>query len=171
MTEEEFIIRTKKLEDYFGKDLNITQRKMWFEELKHYDVNRYEKAINFLCMTSRYRPLLNEVIEAVKTCQISAEEREKIPCKYCGGTGYFMYKKIENGYPYEYACLCICQNADGLEYNGSKIADKEHRSKFYIKSAREVFGDRLPSSEKNQEQPQQRDIKNLISSLTDQMTF
>lgn len=170
MTEEEFITKTKTLEEYFGKDLNHMQRNMWYEELKHFDVERYEKAIKFLCMTSRYRPLLNEVIDAVKTCQISSEEREKIPCKYCGGTGYFMYKKIENGYPYEYACLCICQNAEGLEYNGSKIADKEHRSKFYIKSAREVFGDRLPDK-KTESQPQQRDVKTLISNLADKMTF
>ena len=169
MTQEEFIIATKTLEDYFGKDLTYSQRNLWFDKLKYYDVDRYNKAIEFLCMSSRYRPLLNEVIDAVKTCQIKVEEKQKVPCKYCGGTGYFLYKKIENGYPYEYACTCICQNAEGLEYDGTKIADKEHRSPYYIKSAREVFGDRLPSKEKSQ--PQQRDVKSFIDNLSKQMTF
>lgn len=170
MTYEEFVIKTKTLEDFYGKEYNSTQKEIMFDELKYYNIEKFDKAIRFICKINRYKPTLNEIIEAMKSSNINSEEKQIIPCKFCKGTGYFMYKKIENGYPYEYACLCICQNADGLEYNGSKISDKDHRSNFYIKSAREVFGDRLPEK-KTETQPQQKDIKNFVSNLADQMTF
>lgn len=171
MTYEEFVIKTKTLEEFYSKDYNETQKKIMYDELKSYDAEKYEKAIKFMCKTNRYRPILNEILDAMKSANRNVDERQQIPCKYCGGTGYFMYKKIENGYPYEYACLCICQNAEGLEYDGSKIADKEHRSKFYIKSAREVFGDRIPTSKTNNNVSCEKDIKKLITNLADQMTF
>ena len=48
-------------------------------------------------------------------------------------------KKEINGIMYEYASLCNCKNAQGKDYNGSKISDKEHRSKYYIEKAEKVF--------------------------------
>ena len=171
MTRGDFANKTKILEEFYQKELNETQSEIWFDELKSYDAEKYEKAIKFLCKTSRYKPTLNEIIDAMKSCNRNAEEKQSVPCKFCGGTGYIQYTKVENNYPYNYVCLCICQNAEGLEYDGKKIADKEHRSNYYIKSAREVFGDRLPQKENEKPTQQSRDIKQLINNLADQMTF
>lgn len=170
MTIQDFFAKTKILEEFYGKEYNNTQKEIMFDDLKNYDVERYEKAIRFLCRINRYKPTLNEILDAIQSDNRNIEEREQVPCKFCGGTGYFQYTKVENGYPYNYVCLCICQNAEGLEYDGTKIADKEHRSQYYIKSAKEVFGDRL-AKEEPQTTTQNRDIRQLVSKLTEQMTF
>ena len=151
--------------------MNYTQSDIWFDELKNYSADRYLLAIRMACKTSQYKPTLSQMLDLIAKVKPNIQAGEKTKCEFCKGTGYYLYRKIENGYPYEYACLCICQNADGLEYDGSKIADKEHRSKFYIKSAREIFRDRLQTNENDQQQPQQRDVKNLINNLANQMTF
>jgi hypothetical protein len=170
MTREEFAKNTKTLEEFYQKELNYTQSDIWFDELKNYSAERYQLAIRMACKTSQYKPTLSQMLDLIAKVKPNTQAGEKTKCEFCNGTGYYLYRKIENGYPYEYVCTCICQNAQGLEYDGSKIADKEHRSKFYIKSAREVFGDRLLDKE-TESQPQQRDVKNLISNLADQMTF
>lgn len=140
MTYEEFVIKTRTLEEYFNKEYNDTQRQIMFDELKFYDVTKYENAIRFLCKSNRYRPTLAEILDAMKqNINYSNVEKEKFECEACKGTGYVIYHKKINDYDYEYACLCNCKNAQGLEYDGTKIADKEHRSKFYIDKAEKIF--------------------------------
>ena len=139
MTYEEFVIETKTLEEFYGKDLNPTQREIWFEELKHYTNTRYKDAIRYVCKSSQYKPTLSQVLEAMQYTKSNNEEVEITECKACKGTGYILYKKEINGIMYEYASLCNCKNAQGKDYNGSKISDKEHRSKYYIEKAEKVF--------------------------------
>ena len=47
MTLEEFTIETKTLEEFYGKDYNITQRSIWFDELQEYSRERYHSVFGF----------------------------------------------------------------------------------------------------------------------------
>ena len=170
MTIEEFAIEVKTLEEYYSKDLNSAQKRMWFDKLKHYDKERFAKAIDFLCTTSRYMPLLSEVMDVVRNQKDREEQKEAIPCKLCKGTGYILYKKKIVNSEYDYACLCVCQNAEGKEYDGTKIADKEHRSEYFIKTAQEVFGSHIPKPEAKKVD-EGKDVKKVINNLVEQMEF
>lgn len=139
MTFEEFVIETKTLEEFYNKDYNVTQRKIWYDELGSYTAEKYHKAIINVCKSMQYRPTLSQMIDVIKNVKDDSAEREKVECEACHGTGYLIYKKIVNGIEYEYGCLCACQNSIGKEYDGTKIADKEHRSKYYIEKAENVF--------------------------------
>ena len=165
MTLEQFAIETKVLEDYYAM-----QKKMWFEKLKYYDTERYTNALEFLCATSRYFPLLSEVLEATRNQQSKANDVEVLPCELCKGTGYILYKKKINDTEYDYACLCICQNADGKDYNGMRNDDKDRRSPFYIKTAQEVFGEAIPKPEKKKVETT-KNVNQIVKDLVEQMEF
>lgn len=140
MNIEQFAIKTTTLEQFYNKSLNATQRQIWFDELKGYDEERYEKAIQFICKSNQYMPTLSAVLEIMTRGNIYAMEvKPKVPCKLCKGTGYILYKEKIKDNEYTFASLCNCENAKGLEYDGMKIADKEHRQPFYIRKAEEVF--------------------------------
>ena len=134
----EFIEKTATLEEFFEKKLNQTQRNIWYDELKNYSADRYERAIDKACKTSQYRPSLGAMIEIIQHVSNNVK-KEQVECKACKGTGYLLYHKIMDGRDYQYACLCNCTNAIGLEYDGTKIADKEHRSNYYIKKGENIF--------------------------------
>lgn len=141
MTQDEFIRATSNIEAFYEKALNPTQKSTWFEELKYYSLNRYLKAIQKVFKTQQYRPTLSVVLEILRSTQDEDEAPvEPVPCKACKGTGYVLYKQVVGGYPYEYASLCNCANAIGKEYNGKIIADKEHRSNYYLPKAVDIFG-------------------------------
>ena len=168
MTLNEFTISTKTLEDFYGKELNMTQKKIWFDKLKNYAQEKYERAIISQCEISKYMPTLSQILEVVP--KSNGENRKIIPCNICKGTGYILYWKEENKQKYQYVCLCSCANAEDKRYNGLQINDKEHRQPYYVKTADEVFGDRL-TAKINVSNEVQRDTKNLISDLSKQMSF
>ena len=169
MTFEEFTIKTKTLEDFYNKDLNYTQADIWFDELKNYSAERYEKAIRNICKTSQYKPALVQVLGEIKKVKTQSDHSH-VKCDYCKGTGYILYKRMINNHVYEYACLCVCSNAEGLEYNGLQIADQDHRQPFYIAKAQDIFGDKL-TKKVNTSNEAQRDTKSLIADLSKQMSF
>lgn len=139
MTYDEFMQNTEELENFYEKKLNATQTQVWFEELKNYAVEKYKKTLQQLFKTSQYRPTLDLVLKTIKNLKSEVIEKEKVECKLCKGTGYLLYtKKIDNT-DYTYACLCNCENAKGLEYDGRALADKERRSDFYLAKAEDVF--------------------------------
>lgn len=140
MTFDEFMQTSADLENFYEKKLNPTQVRMWFDELKYYTQERYAKAIQKVCRTSQYRPTLSTILDSVKSTQeVETMVKERVPCKACNGTGYIIYRKVIDGYPFEYACQCNCENAIGLDYDGTKVADKEHRSPYYLAKAVDVF--------------------------------
>lgn len=50
-------------------------------------------------------------------------------------------KEIDNGgvkIPYEYIARCECENGEKYSYEGSKINDAEHRSKYYVPITSEI---------------------------------
>lgn len=141
MTEYEFNIATSNLEAFYEKALNPTQKATWFEELKGYTATRYTKAIQKVFKTQQYRPTLSVILEILRATQDESEApTEPVPCKACEGSGIILYKKVEDGREYEFASLCNCANAIGKGYDGRFVADKEHRSNYYIPRAVEIFG-------------------------------
>ena len=140
MTFEEFRIATADIEQFYEKSMNPTQVKIWYDELKNYSLERYKKAIKNVCKTSQYRPTLSVMLDALRNAKSDTQQKQKTECKACNGTGYVMYHKVIEGIDYEFAAQCNCSNAIGLDYDGSKIADKEHRSDYYLAKAADVFG-------------------------------
>lgn len=140
MTYDEFIRSTATLEGCFNKNLNKIQLEVWFDELKYYPVEKYNKAIKKVCTSNQYLPALSTILDCIRNTRTTVDlTKEKVPCKACKGTGIVPYHKIINGIDYEFACQCNCANAEGLDYDGTKIADKEHRSPFYLAKAVDVF--------------------------------
>jgi len=139
MTVDDFRQVTLDLEAFYNKTLNPTQKQLWFDELKNYTVEKYKKALHKICTTSQYMPALSIVLEEIRKVHEDVVLREKVDCRACKGTGYILYHKLVNGIDYEYVCQCNCQNGIGLDYDGTKVADKEHRSPYYLAKAVDVF--------------------------------
>lgn len=140
MTFQEFKDATTTLENCYNRKMNEMQSEVWFDELKYYDLQKYKKAIKRICTTNQYFPALSTVLDVLRNTRATVDlTKEKVPCKACKGTGIVPYHKIINGIDYEFACQCNCQNGEGLDYDGTKIADKEHRSPFYLAKAVDVF--------------------------------
>lgn len=141
MTRYDFDVATTDLEAYYEKAFNPTQKQIWFEELQYYTTEKYKKAINKICKTSQYRPTLGIMLDTIRSIKDEQEApKEAVECKACHGTGYIIYKKKINDMEYDYVCQCNCPNAIGLDYDGTKIADKEKRSDYYLAKAVDVFG-------------------------------
>ena len=138
----EFIEATGRLEKYYDKEYANEQRQIMFDELQGLDINRYKKLISLVIKTSKFLPKVADILEVNRQqpYNIDKEEKQKIECKKCNGTGYLLYtKRINNGdrfLKYTYAAICDCGNA--TQYDGTKINDKEHRSKYYISYAKEL---------------------------------
>lgn len=140
MTFGEFKDATQKLEHCYNRKMNETQANVWFDELKYYDLEKYKKAVNKICTTSQYFPALSTVLEVLRRTRADVDlTKPKVECKACKGTGYVLYYKTINGIDYEYASQCNCQNAEGLDYDGTKIADRDSRSPYYLAKAVDVF--------------------------------
>ena len=97
----------------------------YYNELKNYSSERYQLAIRLACKTSQYKPTLSQMLDLIAKVKTNTQAEEKEKCEFCNGTGYYLYRKIENGYPYEYACTCICQNA---QEKASKMWDYDKDS-------------------------------------------
>lgn len=139
MTFDEFRVATATLENCYDRKMNPTQVQVWFDELKYFDLHKYKNAIRKICTTNQYFPALSVVLSSLKTIKVTDAKKEKVECKACKGTGIVPYHKIINGIDYEFVCQCNCQNGEGLDYDGTKIADKEHRSFYYLAKAVDVF--------------------------------
>lgn len=141
MVFDEFKQSTSILEECYNKKMNPTQAQVWFDELKYYPLEKYKRAIRKICISNQYFPALSVVLDTLKTIRTEADlSKGKVECEACKGTGYVIYHKKINGLDYEYACQCNCENGVGLDYDGTKLADKEHRSFYYLPKATDVFG-------------------------------
>lgn len=140
MTELEFMDKTARIEKLWNKEFNYEQRMAWLEELKNYSAEKYDKAISIIYKTSQYRPTLSQMLEVIRTIPSKVNNVAKSEtCKLCNGTGYVLQERIENGRSYTYALLCNCKNANGKEYDGTKIKDERQKSDFYLEKAENVF--------------------------------
>ena len=135
MTEAEFVIATDRLEQFYEKELNSTQRKEWFNILKNLSKERYQKLIVEALKTCKYMPKLSEMIELNKNI-IDVHKMDlvkiNVPCKNCENLGLIKYFKNINGIKYEFFALCSCENAK----NWNNYKDK--RGENYFPDAREL---------------------------------
>ncbi|HAB66521.1 MAG TPA: hypothetical protein DCE23_04040 [Firmicutes bacterium] len=142
MTRSEFVEATSRLEQYYGKEYTTQQLQIMFEELNTLAIERYRRLISAVIRKSKYLPKVADIMEANIEEPYTNENNEKqvIECKKCNSTGYVLYTKvIKNGgkdLKYTYVAICSCGNAK--QYDGTKIMDKEHRSKYYTPLAVEL---------------------------------
>lgn len=124
MTELEFVEATARIENYYEKELNLEQRKFWYEQLKNMPLENYKKIIVEILKTCKYLPKYADIQEIMKNTQYSirAEEKPKIyvPCKICGNSGLIRFYKEWDGKKYEFHARCTCENAKNYEWRNKK---------------------------------------------------
>lgn len=116
---DEFMESTQKLCELYGKNLNQTQVEFWFESVKSYDLIHYQMAINKYAKQNKYMPTISDLLTEIKMAkQINpigqeqqAENKPKVPCDKCHGSGLVKYYR----HGYEYLCTCNCQNGKALD--------------------------------------------------------
>lgn len=134
----EFIEETANIEKYYGKELETYQREIWYNELGKMDLVKYRKIIREIYRKCKFMPKLADIIEISHTIVNNHREivEEYVDCKRCNGKGFIIYKKkLENGGKdiiYDMFARCDCKNGLKYAYDGTKINDTEHRSKFYV---------------------------------------
>ncbi len=136
----EFIEETEKIEKFFSKELDEYQRQIWYRELKVINVNRYKQIIMQVFRKCKFMPKLADILEIndiLPYIQNTDKQNKTTKCQQCKGLGIILEKRILNNgvqeIEYTYALRCNCLNGIRFVYDGSKIDDNKHRSKFYIK--------------------------------------
>ena len=91
----EFIEATGRLEKYYGKEYTNEQRRIMYDELKEFSLERYRQLVSAVLRESKYLPRIVDFIEANKEEPYTQkqEEFEKVECKKCNSTGYITYTK------------------------------------------------------------------------------
>lgn len=111
MTQSEFIEVTSEIEKFYEKELTTEQRRVWFEELKNINKEKYRQISKKIYITSKFFPKLTDIIEINKTLPTTLKDDGKIyECSRCNRTGIIIYKKIFDSREYEYAARCNCLN-------------------------------------------------------------
>lgn len=138
----EFIEATSRVENYYGKEYTTEQRRIMHEELKNLTIERYRQLISAVMRKSKFLPKIADFMEAniEEPYSSNKEEKQKIECEKCKGTGYLIYTKVipdgDHSIKNTYAAVCPCGNAK--QYKGWEITDKRHRSEFYTPMAEEI---------------------------------
>ena len=137
----EFMQETMKLEKFYAKEMEQYEKDIWYQELKNMPVNRYSQIIKKAFSQCKFMPRLADIV-AINKEMISSinnqNQTSKVGCNKCNGDGVIKYYKDIEGKTYEYFARCICQNANEFKYDGTKISDAKHRSKFYIPLIAEI---------------------------------
>ena len=117
MEQAEFIQKTQKLCELYGKSLNETQAEFWYLSLRNFDAQIYEKAIGDYVKSNKYMPTISDLLGQIKeTSQREKEKSQKeaqeqnvvkVPCDKCHGSGLIKYTKE---HLYDYCCTCSCEN-------------------------------------------------------------
>ena len=145
MTHSEFIQATERLESYYGKEYTNEQNIIAYEELKDMSIERYRQIVTQCIRTSKFLPKVADILEIHKELPYSQRkqvENKKVYCAKCNSKGYVIYQKdVKNGnITMQYPFFARCDCANGLEhaYDGTKISDTEHRTKYYVPTVAEL---------------------------------
>lgn len=133
----EFMQETDKLEKFYGKEIEQYEKNIWFQELKSIPVKRYSQIIKKAFTECKFIPKLADIVAINRELPYNTNTesvKEKVICNKCNGDGVIKYFKEIDGHAYEYFARCVCQNGNNFNYDGTKISDEKHRSKFYIPS-------------------------------------
>ncbi len=134
----EFIEETNRIEKFYEKELDKFQRDEWYKNLKNIPLERYRQIINNIFRKCKFMPKLADIIEMQEELpfQNNSIQKEKVECDKCKGLGLIFYtKQIRDGgkvMDYEFVARCDCKNGEEHAYDGTKIDDVQHRSKYYI---------------------------------------
>lgn len=119
MTQSDFIEATNRIEQYYDKEYTNEQRKIMFEELKQWNIERYKKSIAIVIRNSKFLPKIADIIQAseeIREIQ-NNEDVKKVKCDKCNGTGYIEYDKKMFEQIYKYVCKCTCGNEKNKSNN------------------------------------------------------
>lgn len=145
MTVHEFLGIIEKLEAFYKKQLEQIEKDMWYNEFGNLTAKRFEEVLHKAYTTCKYMPKLADVVAINKELpyqQIKAKIEGNVECKKCKSIGLIFYKKIINNGPkkliYDFAARCECENGLQYAYDGTNKSDTEHKSKYYIPTARQL---------------------------------
>ena len=113
MTLEEFNTETTRLEKFYGKQLEMFERDVWFKELKGMSLKRYEQIVKRIFTENKFMPKLADIIALHRVLQYPADEKSKVvECKRCENRGFIIYQTLHNGYVFDSVAKCTCKNAE-----------------------------------------------------------
>ena len=162
MNEQEFFRETKKLEEYYEKELNAIQIEAWYEALKKLNLAQYKFLISQAFERFTFMPKLSQMIELKKEILTNVKRTEnevkfeKEKCDKCKNAGVIKYVKTMDGIQYDYYARCICKNSlifQGLPFIDDVIAKEKNKTYQKLKDK--------PKFENNQQQ----DIKKYLSRI------
>lgn len=139
---DEFMDTIKQMENFYGKEMTDEQKRIWFENLKVMNIERFRYIAVNLYKTSKFMPKLSDIFDLnISIGSINKKvESNKTDCKKCGNTGYIVYKKIIKNancnIEYNYGAICNCNRKK--QYKGWELSDVRYRSKYYTPLAIEL---------------------------------
>lgn len=137
---KEFIEETNKIERFYEKSLDEFQREQWYNNLRYLPINRYRQLIKEIYNRCKFMPKLADVMEINKEMPYNTERKEveKVQCNLCNSDGVIKYIKKQENREYEFFARCKCQNGNKFIYDGTKLTDDKHKSKFYIPTLEQI---------------------------------
>ena len=132
MQYKEFCENIDELQRYYKQELNETELKIWYENLKFMTIDRFKYIIAEIYNKNKFMPKLAEIIELHKSLgytTINETITVQGNCKKCGNTGYVTYKKIIQNMPYTFVAICNCGRQK--KYDGTKCIDPKNKSQYY----------------------------------------
>lgn len=136
---KDFIEETQNIEQYYGKELDKFQRDIWYRELGKINIERYRQITRQVYRQCKFMPKLADILEIQKELPYMQKQEPntvKVECKKCNSKGFILYNKnVKNGEGkiiYECFARCDCDNGKRYAYDGTKVSNAEHRSKFYV---------------------------------------
>ena len=120
MTGSEFINLTSKLENYFDKEYTTEQRKIMYNTLKNWSIQKYEQAVKYCIENCKYLPRIADFKQALTDYRPDYNNNKDdgfdyVNCDKCNKTGLVSYFKIWGNNKYEYIALCTCENGKHLK--------------------------------------------------------
>ena len=123
MTGSEFVNATSRLEQYFGKEYTELQRRIMFETLKEWTIEKYRRAVKHCIGSCKCLPKIVD-LKAINFVQepnsAKLEDVEFVECKFCN-KGFVPYYKKYGDISYQFFALCSCENGQKQRANGYNL--------------------------------------------------
>lgn len=152
MKDKEFMDYIAELEKYYGQSLNSVEKEVWYRNLSFMSIERFNLIMSEIYKTNKFMPKLSEVLDMNRQIPYTPRTDEtqiKKHCEKCNDTGYIFYNKIIDGKNYQYAAVCDCGREQ--RYDGTKINDEKHRTKYYCPTVSEVGLENANNKPSNEE--------------------
>ena len=147
MTIDEFYLELQRLENFYGKNYNDTQKEEIFKYFNNTSLARFKFILSKAYQKYKFLPALSELIELHKEEPFFVKKenikKNKEICKVCQNKGFLLYKQKneKTGIEYEYLAHCICQNGLKYTFDGYKVKDSRCKSNYYIPSVKEILNE------------------------------